>query len=70
MLRNFLVRTLQYLKKKLAFFFAPENMKKPPSKVAHNGPRPFFSVLAWLPKRPKKKEISYHQKPLNAGLGI
>ena len=26
-------------------FFAHENMKKPPSKVAHNRPRPFFSVL-------------------------
>ena len=29
-----------------------------------------FSVLAWLPKRPKKTEIQYHQKPLHAGLGI
>ena len=29
--------------KKLTFF-PPENMKKPPSKVAHNRPRPFFSV--------------------------
>ena len=33
----------------------PENMKKPPSKVAHNRPRPFFSVLAWLPKLPKNR---------------
>ena len=30
-------------------------MKNPPSKFAHNRPRPFFSVLAWLPKRPKKR---------------
>ena len=30
-------------------------MKKPPSKVAHNRPRPFFSVLARLPKRPKNR---------------
>ena len=27
---NSLVRTLQYLKKKLNIFFAPENMKKTP----------------------------------------
>ena len=40
MLNNFLVRTLQYLKK----YFAPENMKKPPSKVAHNRPPFFFSI--------------------------
>jgi hypothetical protein len=32
----------------------PENKKKPPSKVAYNRP-PFFSVLAWLPKRPKNR---------------
>ena len=31
--------------KKLTFVFAPENMKKPPSKVAHNRPPKFFSVL-------------------------
>ena len=28
--------------KKTNIFFAPENMIKPPSKVAHNQPRPFF----------------------------
>ena len=44
-------------------------MKKTPSKVAHNCPRPFFSELAQLPKRPKNRN-PYHQKPLNAGLGI
>ena len=32
--------------------FDPENMKKPPSKVAHNRPPIFFYVLARLPKRP------------------
>ena len=30
-------------------------MKKTPSKVAHNRPRTFFSVLARLPKRPKNR---------------
>jgi hypothetical protein len=28
----------------LKTFFAPENMKKPPSKVAHNRPHFFFST--------------------------
>ena len=36
-------------------FLDPENMKKTPLKVAHNWPRPFFSVLARLPKRPKNR---------------
>ena len=49
-------------------FFVPENMKKLPSKIAHNRPNFFFSVLARLTKR-QKTEIPYHQKPLNAGLG-
>ena len=31
--------------KSFKILFAPENMKKPPSKVAYNRPRPFFSVL-------------------------
>ena len=31
-------------KKFLTYFFAPENMKKTPSKVAHNLPRFFFSI--------------------------
>ena len=35
--------------------FAPENMKKQPSKVAHNQPPTFFYVLVRLPKRPKNR---------------
>ena len=31
-------------------FIDPENIKKPPSKVAHNGPQTSFYVLARLPK--------------------
>ena len=34
-----------FLKEFKTFFFATENMKRTPSKVAHNRPRPFFSVL-------------------------
>ena len=47
--------TIVFFKKKSKFFFAPENMKKPPSKVAHNRPPLFFSVLARLPKQPKNR---------------
>ena len=50
--------------------FDPENMKKPPSKVAHNGPLTFiFMYWPGCPNSPES-EIPYHQKPLNAGLGI
>ena len=52
---------------KILIFFAPENMKKPPSKVAHN--RPFFLYCPGCPNGPKT-DIPHHQKPLNAGLGI
>ena len=45
-----LVRTLQLKKKENNNFFAPENMKKPPSKVAHNRPRPLFSAAQIQPK--------------------
>ena len=41
--------------KKFNFFVVLENMKKIPSKVAHNRLRLFFSVLARLPKRPKNR---------------
>ena len=40
---------------KTRFFFDPENMKKPPSKVAYNRPPTFFYVLARLPKRPRNR---------------
>ena len=33
----------------------PENMKKTPSKIAHNQPQTFFYVLARLPKRPRNR---------------
>ena len=41
--------------KKFEKKFDPENMKKLPSKVAHNRPPTFFYVLAQLPKRPKNR---------------
>jgi hypothetical protein len=53
-------------KKKIAH----ENMKNPPSKVAHNRRRPlFYELHPGCPHGPKT-EIPYHQKPLKAGLGI
>ena len=42
--------------KKIQIFFAPENMKKPSSKVAHNWPKLFFSVL---PIGPKPAQITF-----------
>ena len=50
------------------FFFAPENMKKPPSKIAHNRPKTFFSVLARLPKQPQNRNPIPSKAP-GAGLG-
>ena len=57
---------LKKLKKKIA----PENMKKTPSKAAHNRPPTlFFMYWPSCPNGPET-EIPHHQKPLNAGLGI
>ena len=39
----------------------PENMKKPPSKVAHNRPTTFFMYWPGCPNGPET-EIPYHQK--------
>ena len=44
-----------FLKKKLTFFFTPENMKKTPSKVAHNQPKINFYSTAGLSKWPQKR---------------
>ena len=49
------MRALKCFQKKIKKYFDPENMKKLPSKVAHNQPQTFFSVLAWLPKPPKNR---------------
>ena len=43
--------------------------KKLPSKVVHNQPQTFFMYWPGSPNGPES-EIPYHQKPLNAGLGI
>ena len=31
-------------------FFDPQNMKKPPSKVAHNRPKPFYFTVQSRPQ--------------------
>ena len=58
------------IKKKKIIIIDPKNMKKPPSKVAHNQTLTFFTMY-WpgCPKGPKT-EILYFQKPLNEELGI
>ena len=49
----------------------PENMKKLPSKVAHKRPPIFFLCTGPAAQTAQKqKSLTYHQKPLNAGLGI
>jgi hypothetical protein len=58
-----------FSQKKIKKKIDPENMKKPPSKVAHNRPPTiFFQYWPGCPNGPKT-EIPYLQKPLNAGLG-
>ena len=57
---NYLVRTLQC-------FFGHQNLKKTASKVAHNWPKPFFSVM---PTGPNPAQILIHdpQKSYTTGL--
>ena len=49
------------------FFFAPENMKKTPSKVAHNQPRPQKApqcktgYLDWGGPQTKKEKLGLYQ---------
>ena len=45
--------TTIFLKKKI--FFAPENMKNPPSKLAHNRPRIIFFSTGPAAERPKNR---------------
>ena len=55
MLCNFLLRKLQYLKKKYLSFFGHENMKKLTSKVAYLQQFGFFSLCS--PNFPKQPRI-------------
>ena len=57
-----------FSKKFVILFFDPENMKKKPSKFAHNQPQTFFMYWPGCSNGPQT-EILYLQKPLNAGLG-
>ena len=54
-MQHFSADTIISLKKFTFLFFPSEYMNKPPSKVAHNQPRPFFSVL---PTDPNPAKIS------------
>ena len=52
------------------FFFDPKNMKKKrPQKLLIISPQLFFMYWPGCPNG-QETEIQYHQKPLNAGLGI
>ena len=45
-------------------FFAPENMKKTPSKVAHNRPRPFFFITGLAAQTAQKQNSRTTKRPL------
>ena len=49
--------------KNIKLFFAPENMKKTLSKVAHNRPKLFFSVLPTGPKPAQISDIFHRNLP-------
>ena len=51
-------------------FLPPKTWKNLLQKLLIIGPDSFFSVLAAGCTNGPKTEIPYHQKPLNAGLGI
>ena len=52
-----------FLKKVLNYFFAPENIKNPPSKVPHNWPQTFFiSSMYWqLAQNQPKSHFLFHE---------
>ena len=58
-----------FSKKKLKFFLTPKTRKDCPQKFLINVPQLFFMYWPGCPYGPEI-EIPYHQKPLNAGLGI
>merc|ERR1712008_578653 len=43
------------------FFFSPKKLKKPPSKVAHNRPKPFFPQPSPSHSQQPKIDFSYHK---------
>ena len=47
----------------------PENMKKTPSRVAHNRPNLFFST-GQAAKTAQNKSCTTKTQPINAGLGV
>ena len=49
-------------------FFAPENMKKPPSKVAHNRPPIFFSIANWPKTSPNLIFCSIKMSPFASSI--
>jgi hypothetical protein len=48
-------------KKNLTFFFDPEKVKKPPSKVAHNRPKPFFPLASPDHSPQPRIDFSYYE---------
>ena len=62
---TFQCRCQGIFKKKINLFFGHKNLKKLPSKVAHNGPKSFFQYHQQAPIQPKShflfhKNVSLH----------
>ena len=56
---------LDYLyEKEVLEFFAPENMKKPPSYVTNNQPRPFFFSTGLTAQMAQKQKSHTTKSPL------
>ena len=64
---NFLLRTLQYFQKFLNLCFAHEDMKKTPSKVAHNRPKIIFFSTGPAAQMAQKQKSCTTKSP---GLGF
>ena len=58
------MQTLHYFKKRFNIFFASENMKKTPSKVAHNQPRIFFFSTGLAAQTAPKQKSCTTESPL------
>merc|ERR1712008_349976 len=60
---NFSVRTLQCFQNFFFFFFAHKKLKNPPSKVAHNRPKPFLRQSSPVHSQQPRSSFPFYKKP-------
>ena len=58
--RNYLDKLAYMATSDFFFFFAHKKLKKPPSKVAHNRPKPFIPQPSRTHSQQPKVDFSYH----------